>query len=110
MLVVRVAVFAVGMAVIVTVARLEIAAGAVGVAVAAQNPEAHEVRCKAKAANNKHNLGVADVRRIEEALDGFENDGDAETDEESRVEEGTEDFGTEPLEEMLERVTSGRNF
>lgn len=74
--VVRVVVLAFGMDVSMIVASFEVT-WAVRVAVATEHPETQQIGGEAKAAHKKHNLGIADVGRVEEALDGLEDDGDA---------------------------------
>lgn len=84
--------------VLMVMAGLLIISTAVRVAVATENPEADQVRNKAENADDQDNLRVADVGRLEESLDRLQHNGDAETDQKGGVEKGTEDFGTQPLQ------------
>lgn len=70
----------------------------VRVAMPAEHYEADEVGKQAGTSNDEYELRVADVGGFDESSDGFENDGNAESDEEDGVEEGAENLGPNPLE------------
>jgi hypothetical protein len=54
-----------------------------------KNNKSGQVRREAQAADNQDKLGVADLGRVDEPGEGFEDDGYAKGDEEYGVEEGT---------------------
>lgn len=62
---------------------------AVAVSMIMEEEETEDVRCKAKAAYDKHQLRIGDFLRFDESLDCFEEDGKAQGDEEYAVDEGT---------------------
>ncbi|GKT64693.1 hypothetical protein ColTof3_12032 [Colletotrichum tofieldiae] len=74
---------------------------AVGVAVAAEDEKADEVRGEAECADDENQLGVVDLGGVEESGNGLEDDGDAQGDEEDGVEEGTENLGAQPLDDEV---------
>lgn len=67
------------------------------VAVTAEDYKAEEVGNKTGNTDNEDELGLVDLGGFDESCEGFEDDGDAESDEEDGVEEGTEDLGANPL-------------
>jgi hypothetical protein len=69
------------------------------VPVSSQDDKAQQVGEEAGAAHDQDKLGVVDFGRFDEARQGFKNDGDAESNQEDGVEEGTENLGSNPLRE-----------
>ena len=86
----------VAMAVLMVMAML-VSSMSVGMTVAAQDEETDEVGKETGATNDKDELGVFDLRRLDESCDGFEDDGYAKGDKEDGVEESTKNFGSYPL-------------
>lgn len=80
---------AMSMIVSVVVVIVIVSTRSVRMAVATENEETDKVGKETGATNNEHELGVVDLRRLNESGQGFEDDGDAERDEEDGVEEGT---------------------
>lgn len=66
------------------------------VPVSSQDDKAQQVGEEAGAAHDQDKLGVVDFGRFDEARQGFKNDGDAESNQEDGVEEGTENLGSNP--------------
>jgi hypothetical protein len=87
---------------------------AVRVAVAAEDEETDEVGEKTGASNSENELGAVDLRGLDESGEGLENDGNAKCDEEDSVEEGTKNFGANPLHiqvsKELQRRGGSRRF
>lgn len=90
---------AVGM--IVAVVIMVVVGVTVAVTVAAEDKESDEVGEEASGTDDKHQLGVADLRGLDESGQGFEDNGNAEGDEEDGVEEGTEDLSAHPTKGEL---------
>ena len=66
--------------------------------VVVEEEETEDVGCEAKAAHDEDELGVGDFLRFDKSLDGFEEDGETECDEEDAIDQGTEGLGSLPLE------------
>jgi uncharacterized membrane protein len=62
---------------------------AMRVSVAAEHEETNKVGEQAGRANDENELRVLDFGRVDKSGDGFENNGDAQSNEENGVEEGT---------------------
>jgi len=62
------------------------------VRVPSQYEESRKVRSKPQRANDKDEFGVADLRRIEETSNCFEDDGEAEGNEEDGIEESAKNL------------------
>lgn len=58
-----------------------------------ENKEADNVGQEANTSHDKNQLRVLDYWRIDESLQGFENDGDTKSNQEDSVEECTKDLG-----------------
>lgn len=54
-----------------------------------EKQQSHEIRKEAETANDEDEFGVLDFLRFDETLDGFEEDGHAQCDEEDAVDEGS---------------------
>ena len=59
------------------------------VTVVVKEEEPDDVGCEPEGAHDENDLGLGDFLRLDESLDGFEEDGEAEGDEEDAVDEGT---------------------
>ena len=87
----------VGMVVVVIVMAMVMTFVAVRVTVAAEYKEAHQVGEQAGRANDEYQFRVFDLGRVDKSSESFENDRDTESDEEDGIEEGAENFGSNPL-------------
>lgn len=82
----------------------------VAVAVSAKYDEPDQVGKKTDGADNQDKLWVIDVGRIEKSGDGLQNDRDAKSDEKDCIEEGTKDFGSQPLFASFSVRESARSY
>lgn len=87
----------VSVSVVMSAVSVVVSAWAMAVSVSAQHEEADNVRKKAKRADAKHEARLPDFRRVDEARDGLEYDGDAQRDEKHGVERRAQDLGSNPL-------------
>lgn len=76
---------------------VRVTAWAVAVTDVVEEYEADEVRGKTEGANYKHKLGLRDFLGLDKALDGFEEDGETQCDQEHAIYECTQGFCTLPL-------------
>jgi hypothetical protein len=83
---------------VVVIVVVVVVGGSMGVAMAAENEEAEEVREETGGTDDEHQLGVVDLRGLDESGESFENDGNAESNEEDGVEESTKNLGANPTE------------
>lgn len=62
---------------------------AVAMSVIVEEEESEDVRCEAKATDDKDQFRVGDLLRFDESLDRLEEDGETQGDEEDAIDEGT---------------------
>lgn len=87
--------------------RVTAAAAAVRVAMFVEEDETDNVAQQAHRADNDNQLGVADLGRGHESLDGLEEDAEAQRDQEDTVDEGAKDLCTLPSVRVLVRAGAG---
>lgn len=78
------------------VAAFEFVHATMGVAVFVEQEEADDVGQQAAGADSQDQLGVGDDRRTEHSLECLDEDGEAQGNEEDRIDEGAQDFCTQP--------------
>ena len=88
-----------GVGLSVRVSSVTVAVASVGVSVVVEQEQAEDVGGKTEAADDQDELGLVDLLRLDETLNGFKEDGQAQGDEEDAVDEGSECFGALPLGE-----------
>ena len=80
----------------VTTVGVRMTSPAVRMSVVVEEEESDNVRSEAQASYDDHYLGVGDFGDVDEALNGFHEDGEAESQEKDTIDEGSEHFGTLP--------------
>ena len=74
---------------------------------AAEQDQSEDVDNEPRDADVDHTVDLLDLVRVSETLDGLDEDCEAESDQEDRVDESTEYFSTCPAERVLRRVLLG---
>ena len=66
----------------------------VAMSMVVEEKQAHNIGCQPATSDDQDQHGVVDDLWLEETLNGFKNDGDAEGNEEDAIDQGAQDLGT----------------
>lgn len=71
------------------------------VSVTTKDQKSDQVGEEASTTDNEYELRIVDLGWFDESSDGFQDDGDTKCDKEDGIEESTENFGSNPLQDKM---------